>query len=93
VSRGHGRIQRRVVALLAADERARGEGLPLCALRPVLGPDRSNARRAVRSLIRRGDAGWVTDPETGARRVKLELLTRVAAMMAREEADDDEPER
>ena len=67
MSRGHGRIQRRIVELLSADERARGEGLPLSALRPVLGPDRSNARRAIRSLIRRGDAEWVTDPETGAR--------------------------
>jgi hypothetical protein len=89
VSRGHGRIQRRVVALLAADERARGEGLPLCALRPVLGPDRSNARRAIRSLIRRGDAEWVTDPETGERRLKLEFWLCVAAMMNREEAERD----
>jgi hypothetical protein len=89
VSRGHGRIQRRVVELLSADERARGEGLPLSALRPVLGPDRSNARRAIRSLIRRGDAEWVTDPETGERRLKLEFWLCVAAMMNREEAERD----
>jgi hypothetical protein len=93
LSRGHGRIQRRAVELLSADARAREEGLPFAALLPALGPDRSNARRAVRSLIRRGDAGWVTDPETGERRLKLEFWARVAAMMAREEADDDEPER
>ena len=68
MSRGRGRIQRRIVELLSADERARGEGLPLSALRPALGPDRSNARRAIRSLIRRGDAEWVTDPETGDRK-------------------------
>jgi hypothetical protein len=54
MSWGHGRIQRRVVELLSADERARGEGLLLSALRPALGPDRSNARKAIRSLIRRG---------------------------------------
>jgi hypothetical protein len=89
VSRGHGRIQRRVVELLSADERARGEGLPLSALRPVLGPDRSNARRAIRSLIRRGDAEWATDPETGERRLKLEFWLCVAAMMNREEAERD----
>ncbi len=84
MSRGHGRIQRRVVELLSADERARDAGLPLSALRPVLGPDRSNARRAIRSLIRRGDAEWVTHPETGERCLKLTFWTCVAAMMKRE---------
>ena len=89
MSRGHGRIQRRVVELLSADERARDAGLPLSALRPVLGPDRSNARRAIRSLIQRGDCEWTTDPETGERRLKLTFWTCVAAMMKREPLDEE----
>jgi hypothetical protein len=34
-----------------------------------------------------GDAEWATDPETGERRLKLELWLGVAAMMNREEAE------
>lgn len=87
MSRGHGRLQRRVVEFLSADERARREGLAFATLCLALGTDRSNARRAILSLIGRGDAEWVYDLETGARRVKLELWLCVAAMMNREEAD------
>ncbi len=79
------------MALLSADERAREEGLPPAALRRALGLDRSNARRLVLSLIDRGDAEWVTDPETGARHVKLTFWTCLAAVFKRERYPD-EPE-
>ncbi len=81
-----------MVDLLSADEQARSEGLPLCALRPALGKDRSNARRAIDSLVGQGKAEWVTCPETGERRLKLELWTCVAAMMNRAEAERCEPD-
>lgn len=80
---------RAVVACLSADGESRAEGLPLAALRPALGPDRSNGRRVLRSLIKRGAAEWVTDPETGERRVKLEFWTCVAAVIKREPLDDE----
>ncbi len=88
MSRGRGRIQRRAVELLSVDERARKEGLPLAALVPDLGPDRSNGRRVIRSLIRRGAAEWVVD-EGGTRRVKLELWTGISAVLKREGRPDD----
>ncbi len=89
MSRGHGRNQRRAVELLSADERARSEGLPPAALRRALGLDRSNARRLVLSLIDRGDAEWVVDPQTGERRVKLSFWTSVAALLRRERYPDE----
>ena len=46
--------------------------------RPILGPDRSNARRSVQSLIRWGDLEWTVGPE-GERRLKLTWLLAVAA--------------
>ena len=92
MSRGLGWRQRRVVDLLSADEQARSEGLPLSALRPALGKDRSNARRAIDSLVGQGKAGWVTCPKTGERRLKLELWTCVAAVMNRAEAESCEPD-
>ncbi|PLS86804.1 MAG: hypothetical protein CYG60_05290 [Actinobacteria bacterium] len=91
MSRGHGRNQRRAVELLAADERAREEGLPPAALRRALGLDRSNARRLVRSLIARGDLEWATDAETGAPHVKLTFWTCLRVVMQRERYRD-EPE-
>ncbi len=89
MSRGHGRNQRRAVALLSADERARSEGLPPAVLRRALGLDRSNGRRLVLSLIERGDAEWVTDPEKGERRIKPSFWTCVAAQLKREPLDDE----
>ncbi len=91
MSRGLGRNQRRAVELLAADERAREEGLPPAALRRVLGLDRSNGRRLVRSLIAQGDLEWATDAETGAPLVKLTFWTCLKAVMRRERYFD-EPE-
>ncbi len=70
MSRGHGSRQRAVVDALCADDRARKEGMPLAALRPILPFDRSNRRRVIRSLVRRGDVGIVEDDE-GVRRLKL----------------------
>ncbi len=80
---------RAVVDRLSADEESRAEGLPLAALRPALGPDRSNGRRVIRSLIQRGAAEWVTDPDTGERRVKLEFWTGISAVLKREPMDDE----
>ncbi len=79
---------RAVVDRLSADEESRAKGLPLAALRPALGPDRSNGRRVIRSLIQRGAAEWVVD-EGGTRRVKLEFWTCVAAVLKREPMDDE----
>lgn len=69
------------MALLCADEHTVREGLPLAGLRPALGPDRSNARRIVGSLLRRGDVEWVSDPETGERRLRLTFLADCVALM------------
>ncbi len=80
---------RSVVDRLSADEEARRIGLPLAALRPVLGPDKANARRTVRSLLRRGAAEWTVDPETGEHRLKLEFWTCIAAVLKREPMDDE----
>ena len=77
---------------LLSDEGARDAGLPLSALRPVLGPDRSDARRVIRSLVERGDAEWTTDPETGERRLKLAFWTLVSALAKREPPDEPEPD-
>ncbi len=80
---------RAVVDRLSNDEDARAEGLPLAALRPALGPDRSNGRRVLRSLFERGAVEWVLDPCTGERRLKLTFWTCIAAMMKREPMDDE----
>ncbi len=91
MSRGWGHKQRQAVELLSVDERAREEGLPPAVLRRALGLDRSNMRRLVRSLIERGDAEWVHDPETGAPHVKLSFWTCLKAVMQRVRYRD-EPE-
>ncbi len=88
MSKGHGTRMRAVVDRLSVDEEARRIGLPLSALRPVLGPDKANARRTVRSLLRRGDAEWVED-EAGTRRLKLHWLVCVSAMLKREPMEDE----
>ncbi len=88
MSKGHGTRMRAVVDRLSVDVEARRIGLPLSVLRPILGPDKANARRTVRSLLRRGDAEWVED-EAGARRLKLNWLVCVSAMMKREPLDDE----
>ncbi|MDP9488455.1 MAG: hypothetical protein M3Q49_22170 [Actinomycetota bacterium] len=88
MSRGHGSRMRAVVDRLSADEEARRIGLPLSALRPVLGPDKANARRTARSLLRRGDAEWFED-EAGTRRLKLHWLVCVSAMLRREPLGED----
>lgn len=80
MSRGHGAIQRRVVDLLSADEQVLREGLPPEALRPVLGNDRSNRRRVIQSLIRRGDVEEIYD-ESGERRLKLHGMTALQALV------------
>lgn len=80
---------RSVVDRLSADEDARAEGLPLAVLRPALGPDRSNGRRVLRSLFERGAVEWVTDPDTGERRVKLTFWACISAMMKREPLDEE----
>lgn len=88
MSRGHGTRQRAVVDLLVGTEEAQREGLPLAALRPVLGPDRSDARRVIRSLVERGDAEWV-EGEGGIRRLRLNWLLCVSVLLKREDLGDD----
>ncbi|MDP9458519.1 MAG: hypothetical protein M3Q60_22705 [Actinomycetota bacterium] len=88
MSRGPGTRMRAVVDRLSADEESRAKGLPLTALHPALGPDRSNGRRVIRSLIRRGAAEWVVD-EGGTSRVKLELWTGISAVLQREGRPDE----
>ncbi len=80
---------RAVVDRLSADEESRAESLPLTALRPALGPDRSNGRRVLRSLFKRGAVEWVTNPDTGERRLKLEFWACIAAVLKREPMDDE----
>lgn len=80
---------RAVLDRLSADEESRAEGLPLAVLRPALGPDRSNGRRVLRSLFERGAVEWVTDPETGEPRVRLELWTGISAVLRRERYLDE----
>lgn len=75
---------------LAVDQERREEGVPFRALRPVLGGDRSNARRVVRSLIRRGAVELVKDPETGESRLKLTFMTAAAALWRQGGSYDDE---
>ncbi len=89
MSRGPGSRMRAVVDRLSADAESRLEGLPRAALRPALGPDRSNGRRVIRDLIRRGAVEWVTNPNTGERRLKLEFWACVAAVIKREPVDDE----
>ncbi len=83
-----------MVDLLSASEKVRSEGLTLAELRPALGKDRSNAKRAVDSLIGRGDLERVTtNPETTEPpRYKLNWLACVAAMLKAEPlADEPDP--
>ncbi len=86
---------RAVLDRLCVDEATRAGGLPLAALRPALGPDRSNARRVIRSLIRRGAVEWMEDPETGERKLVLEMWTGISLVLRREGRPDgcylDEP--
>ncbi len=89
MSRGWGHKQRKVVERLAAAPWE--DGLSLSALRPVLGPDRSNARRVILSLLARGDAQWIKHPETGEDRLRLGFWTHLAAVFKRERYFD-EPE-
>ncbi len=82
-----------MVDLLSSSERARSEGLTFAELRPALGKDRSNARRALDSLIGRGDLERVTNAETTEEpRYKLSWLACVSAMMRAEPlADEPDP--
>ncbi|PLS83057.1 MAG: hypothetical protein CYG60_22815 [Actinobacteria bacterium] len=89
MSRGWGHKQRKVVERLAAAPWE--DGLSLSALRPVLGPDRSNARRVIRSLLARGVVERYHDPETGEGRLRLGFWAHIAATMKRERYFD-EPE-
>ncbi len=86
---------RAVLDRLCADEETRLEGLPVRALRPVLGPDRSNGRRVIRGLIRRGAVEWAADDETGERKLVLEMWTGISLVLRREGRPDgcylDEP--
>ena len=92
VSRGHGRFQRLVVDALVSDAETLERGLPLDALRPFLPHDRSNRRRVVLSLIKRGDIERVDDQETGERRLKLTFIAGCAAWMRKHE-DERHAER
>lgn len=65
---------------LCADDRARTGGLQLDALRPLLGSDKSNRRRVIKTLVQRGDVDIVDDPETGERRLKLTFMACLQAM-------------
>lgn len=67
---------------LALDPERRAEGVPYSALRHVLAGDPSNRRRAVLSLIRRGDLEVVEGEqgEQGEKRLKLCFLTAVATL-------------
>jgi DNA-binding MarR family transcriptional regulator len=85
-----GSKQRQVVERLAGSPWE--DGLPLQALRPALGRDRSNARRVIRSLIGRGDVEVIRDPETGGARLRLEFWCHVSAVLRRARyLDDPEP--
>jgi hypothetical protein len=88
MSRGLGRDQRRVVDALSENEEVLKTGLTLSALRPALPRDRSNARRVIQSLFRRGDVERVTDEETGEERIKLEFFAGCAALMRKREAEE-----
>ncbi len=89
MSKGYGTRMRAVVERLSADEETRMKGLPLSALRPALGPDRSNGRRVIRSLIRRGAVEWVTDGATGERKLVLGFWFGISIFLQREGRPDD----
>lgn len=92
MSRGRGSHQRRVVERLAADESTVLEGLPLRALRPALGSDRSNARRVLLSLTRRGDVEEVACAETGEARLRLTFRASLPVLWnLRHPGDDLDP--
>jgi hypothetical protein len=82
MSRGLGRVQKRIVAVLAADEGSLREGMTRDELGARIGAeeDRSNVRRAIRTLIGRGHVE-VIKGDDGRERLKLEFLTAVAATM------------
>ena len=84
MSRGHGHRQRAVVDALCADDRARTEGLPLAALRPLLGSDKSNRRRVIKTLVRRGDVKVLAADETGERRLKMAFMAGLREWWRRE---------
>lgn len=91
MSRGHGTHQRRVVALLSASEEVIEKGLPLRALRPALGRDRSNARRVLLSLIRRGDVEEVACAETGERHLRLTFPASLPILWRLRHPGDEDP--
>ncbi len=83
MSKGHGSRQKVVVAALVASESARTEGVSVSALLSLLGGDPANARRVIRSLVRRGDAELVED-EAGERRLKMPFLVCMREWWKRE---------
>jgi DNA-binding MarR family transcriptional regulator len=74
VSRGLGPAQWRVLKVL---EENKNEGLPVRELKSRMGRDRSNARRTIRGLLKRG---FVEEIEpNGERRLRLTLQGRLRA--------------
>ena len=74
MSRGLGSLQHSVLSVL--HEGAVNEGLPIGKLKSLVGGERANLRRAVRSLVRRGLLGEV---EVGRKRL-VRLTSRGALM-------------
>ncbi len=77
MSRGMGRLQRRVMDVICDNQDVQ-TGLSMSSLNRLLGGDRSNNRRAVRGLIQRGKALEIHG-EDGVRRV---ILTKEAWMIS-----------
>ena len=65
-----GETQRRVLGALQESSEPKESGLPVTAVKELVGADRSNARRAIRTLLMRG---LIEESEDG-RRIRLTFL-------------------
>lgn len=90
MSRGVGRLQRRVVDVIV-DHQEGHEGLDVGDLYRHLGGDRSNNRRAVRTLIRRGKASE-NRGEDGVRRVQITKEAWLISVLMRVPIPPPEPD-
>ena len=71
-------MQRRVLGVLQQSTEPGEDGLPVTLVKEIVGIDRSNARRAIRTLLMRG---LIEESEDG-RRIRLTFLGAFARALS-----------
>lgn len=77
-TRALGEMQRRVLGVLQQSTEPGEDGLPVTLVKEIVGIDRSNARRAIRTLLMRG---LIEESEDG-RRIRLTFLGAFARALS-----------